>query len=454
VHRVTLRLKINFIVGALTLFFLAAVLALQLSSLRESVHEEVIAANRVAAQLLNRAVWRHAPQGTAAMQAYLQGAGRVRANDITLFDEQGAELYRSPPSPYKAGRDAPPWFEVLIAPRVSTQTIEFPGGRMTVRANASRAVLDAWDYVAWLAGGSLLMALLVNGLVFWLVGRAVRPLAQIADALDQLQQGRFDVSLPPLPGHEAASIGAAFNRMVGQLQAHIDTERRAVRAESQLSDSRELAHWIDQQIEQERRVIARELHDEFGQSVTALRSMALSIAQRVAGLDPPSEQAARVIADESSRLYDAMHGIIPRLTPLVLDNFGLAAALTELVERTRRSHSEVLVEMQIELGDAVLPAEAALALYRAAQEGITNALRHGQATRLRLAVTATARQVDLQLQDNGRGLPPEGLPRSGHYGLRWLSERLQSLHGSLQLANTAPQGVLLRASVPLAGVAP
>lgn len=449
----TLRLKINLIVGTLTLFFLGVVLALQLRSLHESVHEEVVAANRVAAQLLNRTVWRYAPQGTPAMLAFLQGVGRIRSNDITLFNDQGTELYRSPPSPYKPGRHAPPWFEALITPEVSVQTFEFPGGRMTVRANASRAALDAWDEVAWLAGGSLLMALLINGLVFWLVGREVRPLAQIANALDQLQQGRFDVALPPLPGHEAASIGAAFNRMVGQLQAHIDTERRAVRAESQLSDSRELAHWIDQQIEQERRVIARELHDEFGQSVTALRSMALSIAQRVAVLDPQSEQAARVIADESSRLYDAMHGIIPRLTPLVLDNFGLAAALTELAERTRRSHSEVHLDLQLALGDVVLPAEAALALYRAAQEGITNALRHGQATRLRLAVVAAGQQVELQLQDNGCGLPPGGVPRSGHYGLRWLNERLQALHGSLQLAAAAPHGVLLRATVPLGATA-
>ena len=70
-------------------------------------------------------------------------------------------------------------------------------------------------------------------------------------------------------------------------------------------------------LEEERRVIARELHDELGQSVTAMRSMALSVAQRVSALDAPAEQAARLVADECSRLYDAMHGIIPRLTPLV-----------------------------------------------------------------------------------------------------------------------------------------
>ena len=333
-----LRLKINLIVGALTLLFLGVLLVLQLRSIRESVKEETVAANRVAAQLLNRTAWRYAAQGMPALMGFLQGLGRVRSNEIALFDAQGQLLYQSPPSTYKSGRDAPHWFAHLVLPQQSVQAIEFPGGKLEVRSNASRSVLDAWDAFVPLAGLGLGLLVLVNGLVFWVVGRTVRPFGRIVAALDELQAGRFDVALPPLPGTEAAAIGAAFNRMTGVLRQHIDTEKRAARAEEQLLDSRELTRWIDHHIEQERRMIARELHDELGQSVTAIRSLALSVAQRVRALDLQSEQAARLIAEESSRLYDAMHGLIPRLTPLVLDNFGLADALADLVERTRRSH--------------------------------------------------------------------------------------------------------------------
>lgn len=450
----TLRLKINLIVAALTLLFAAGVVALQLRHMRESVSEEVVAANRVAAQLLNRTALRYAAQGAPAMQAFLEGVGRVRSNEITLLDGDGAELYRSPPSPYKSGRDAPDWFESLIAPPPSVQAIEFPGGKMVVRSNASRAVLDAWDNLLQLVAVSALLLLLVSALVFWQVGRAVRPFGLIVDALNRMQGGRFDAALPALPGREAATIGAAFNRMVGELQTHIETERRAVRAETQLSDSRELSRWVDQHVEQERHLIARELHDELGQSVTAMRSMALSIAQRLATSDPACAQAARVIAEESSRLYDAMHGIIPRLTPLVLDSFGLAEALGDLAERTRRSHPGVAVELQIDLADAALPNETALALYRAAQEGITNALAHGEARRITLSVAARGGRVELELRDDGRGLPPEGARRSGHYGLRWLNERVQSLAGSVQLESAQPHGASLRVSVPLGPTAP
>jgi two-component system sensor histidine kinase UhpB len=445
----TLRLKINLIVGALTLFFIVAMTWLHLRSMRDSVLEEVGAANRVAAQVLNRTVWRYASRGTPDILNFLQGMGRVRANDITLIDLEGRELYRSPPATYKAGRDAPDWFEWLISPAPTLQTIEFPDGKLVVQANASRAVLDAWDAVKVLAAFGVLLLLVANALVFWLVGRTVRPFGRIVAALNQLQGGRLDVQLPRLPGTEAAAIGAAFNRMVDELQNHIETERRAVRAELQLSDSRDLTRWIDQHIERERLLIARELHDELGQSVTAIRSMALSIAQRIHTLDPQAETAARLIADESSRLYDAMHGMIPRLTPLVLDNFDLAEALGELLMRTRLSQPAVLIESSIDIGPLALASDSALTLYRAAQEGLSNALRHGQARRLQLSVASVGTALTLTLQDDGQGLPPDWSLRHGHYGLRWLAERAEGVGGKLRVEAVPSGGVLLQLSLPL-----
>lgn len=456
----TLRLKINLIVGALTILFIVAVLALQLRSMRESVNEEVVAANRVATQLLQRNAWLYAAQGTPAMLAYLQGIGRVRSNEIVLYDEQGQELYKSPPSTYKAGRDAPEWFERLIAPEPSVQSIEFPGGKLVTQSNASRAAIDAWDYVLVLAAGAAVLLVVVNALVFWLVGRTVRPFGQIVGALEALEAGRFDAALPPLAGTEAALIGAAFNRMVARLRQNIETERRAALAESRLSDNRELTRWIERQLEQERRLIAHELHDELGQSVTAMHSMAVSIAQRLRGVDAQAEQAARTIADESSRLYDAMHGIIPRLAPLVLDNFGLADALADLVERTRRSQPGVTIDLLVELGDASLAADAALALYRGAQEGMTNALRHGHASHVRVDLRRDGRDgrdgnaaALLTVTDDGVGLPANP-PPSGHHGLRWLAERAEGLGGTFRIAGCEPRGVQLEVRLPLQIAAP
>ncbi|WP_231638293.1 histidine kinase [Piscinibacter sakaiensis] len=465
VPRHGLRLQINLIVGALTLAFVAALLTVQLRGMRDSVQEETIAANRVAAQLLNRTAWQVAAQGPPALLSYLQQLGRVRSNEITLTDDAGTRLYESPPSSYKAGRDAPDWFAALVLPTQPVQSFAFPGGRLEVRANASRAVLDAWDAFVPLAAGGATLLLLVNGLVFWAVGRTVRPFGRIVAALDTLQAGRFDVALPPLPGREAAAIGTAFNRMVGELQRHIETERRAARAEEQLSESRELARWIDHHVEQERRAIARELHDELGQSVTAIRSLALSVAQRTRDGDPVSAQAATLIADESSRLYDAMHGLIPRLAPLVLDSFGLAEALADLAERTRRSQPGLALTLRTSLDGVALRPEAALALYRAAQEGLTNALRHGRARQVRIELAVEAAGPDaagppavaLRVEDDGVGLAPastaDGPARGEHHGLRWLGERVAALRGRFRLEPGAVRGAVLQVWLPLEAAA-
>jgi two-component system sensor histidine kinase UhpB len=234
--------------------------------------------------------------------------------------------------------------------------------------------------------------------------------------------------------------------MVQVLRERIETER-------QLSDSRELTRWIDHHVEQERLMIARELHDELGQSVTAIRSLALSIAQRQDGRDTESAQAARLIAEESSRLYDAMHGLIPRLTPLVLDSFGLGAALDDLAERTRRAHPGVQLTLRATLDGVRLAPEAALALYRAAQEGITNALRHGRADRLALVVMRGAGEVGLTLVDNGSGLADGWQQRPGHHGLRWLQERVAGQGGQLRVEPADGGGVRLTVTVPAAAAA-
>src|SRR6185312_8672610 len=145
---------------------------------------------------------------------------------------------------------------------------------------------------------------------------------------------------------------------------------------------------------------------ELGQSVTAMRSMALSIAQRVQAQDPEAERAARLIAEESSRLYDAMHGLIPRLTPLVLDQLGLEEALRDLVERTRRSQPDVTLDLVLEPGAAAASPEAALTLFRAAQEGLTNAIRHGRARALQLRLAKADETLVLEVLDDGSGLAP------------------------------------------------
>ena len=205
----SLRLKINLIVAGVIALLVATMIALQIDGLRRAVREEVQAANRVTAQLLHRMGWVYTMDGPDSLVRFLQRLGRVRANEITLTDAQGQVLYRSPPSTYKEGREAPEWFSALILPQASSQVIELPNGRLTIDAEPSRAVLDGWDDLLVLAAGGAATLLVINALVFWAMGRALRPFSQIVDGLNRLQAGDFEVVLPPLRGQEAGAIGAS-----------------------------------------------------------------------------------------------------------------------------------------------------------------------------------------------------------------------------------------------------
>ena len=450
----TLRLKINLIVSVMMLLFVASFLALAITTQRESVNEEVTAAHRVATQMLNHLVEQHGADRTDMLH-FLEGVGRIRSNDITLFDSDHSALYRSPSSPWKRGRDAPAWFASLVAPEPASRTMRLSDGWLFVRSDPSRAELDAWDDFRPLMLTAAELLLAVNVAVFWLVSRAARPFARIVAGLNELEAGRFDVTLPRLRGAEAAAIGAAFNRMVAVLRDKLEAERRIALTERRLSDSRKLTRWIDDRLEQERRSIARELHDELGQSVTAIRSMALSVAQRVGPIDPTAENAARVIAAESSRLYDAMHGLIPRLTPLVLDRLGLEEALADLAERTRLTQPDVQVELHVDLGTHRPTPETALTVFRAAQEGVTNALRHARPGRLEIRLAATETSLQLEVCDDGIGLADEiETGAESHYGLRLLAERAEDLGGRCWLDRFAPgstpdRGACLRLTLPV-----
>ncbi len=158
-----------------------------------------------------------------------------------------------------------------------------------------------------------------------------------------------------MSGLKRSAIGAAFNRMAQAVQDKVQAEKKAHEAETRLDERREMALLVEQRVEEERRLIAHELHDEFGQSVTAIRSLAMAIAAQGGARDPATGEAARLISDEAARLYDAMHGLIPRLMPLSLDTLGLADTLENLVRDWQRRNPSVQLSLRARSVSAARP---------------------------------------------------------------------------------------------------
>lgn len=445
--RMKLRTRLNLVVTGLTAMFVVVLISMEIQNTRSSVREEIEAANRVGSQLLGRLVGIYSREGGPRLVLeFLQQLGHVRANEVSVRAADGHVLYRSPPATYKAGREAPDWFQHLLAPQAARHTFYLPDGmQLVVEANPSRAILDAWDDLTRLFEIAALMLLLVSALAFWLVGRALAPFPVIAAGLARIEAGDLAFRLPPLAGAEAHAIGAAFNQMAQAVQDKVNLERQAREAESQLEEGRELARVVEQRIEEERRLIAHELHDEFGQSVTAIRSLAMAITTQ--SKDPGTTDAARLISEEAGRLYDAMHGLIPRLMPLSLDTLGLADTLENLVRDWQRRYPQVALSARHALS-ADLGPSVTLTIYRVAQEGLINALRHAQATRVEIDLQAHPDRILLTITDDGVGLPPDW-SRPGHFGLRGLAERVEHLGGDFKVGNCMPHGVRITAEIPL-----
>jgi two-component system, NarL family, sensor histidine kinase UhpB len=442
-----LRTRLNLVVAGLTAMFVAVLIVAEIQDTRSSISEEIEAANRVGSQLLDRlaSIYSRAGGQQVVLQ-FLQQLGHVRANDLLLRSATGEVLYRSPGATYKLGREAPAWFTHLMQPPLARRTFLLPGGsQLVVEANSSRAILDAWDSLSRLFVVGAVMLVVVNGLAFWLVGLALAPFPVIAAGLTRIEEGDLAFRLPELPGSEAHSIGAAFNRMAQAVQDKVQTERRAREVQTQLEEGRELARLVEQRVEEERRLIAHELHDEFGQSVTAIRSLAMAIATQ--SRDGATTDTARLISDEAGRLYDAMHGLIPRLVPLSLDTLGLADTLENLVRDWQRRYPDVRLSSRNDLS-AELGPTVTLTIYRVAQEGVINALRHAQPTQVEIELHSNEKSIVLKVTDDGVGLPADW-SRPGHFGLRGLADRVEHLGGSFCVGNRKPHGVELRAEIPL-----
>jgi two-component system sensor histidine kinase UhpB len=448
-----LRTRLNLVVAGLSATFVIVLIAAEIQSTRASVREEIEAANRVASQLLGQlaSIYSNVGGPDLVLQ-FLQQTGHVRANEVSLLSPAGDVLYRSPQATYKAGRQAPDWFARLLAPQITKVTFPLRGGvRLVVEPQSSRAVLDAWDGVLRLTALGAAMFVVVNGLAFWSVARALKPFPIIADGLERIQQGELSHRLPPLAGHEASTIGGAFNRMAQAVEDKVRAERHARDAEARLEERREMSSLADQRVEEERRLIAHELHDEFGQSVTAIRSLALAIATQTEARDAATAGIARMISDEAARLYDAMHGLIPRLAPLTLDTLGLAATLENLARDWQRRHPLVTLTLHHDLPPDLGPS-VTLAIYRVIQEGVVNAMRHARPSRVDVEVRSDPQRIIVTVTDDGSGLPAEW-SKPGHFGLRGLNDRVTQLGGSLQVGNGDRGGARLTAEIPLAASA-
>jgi len=261
------------------------------------------------------------------------------------------------------------------------------------------------------------------------------------------RDGRLiDVALSAAP-----LVDPATDTVIGEILSMRDiTEHlRAREAEHELEQNRRLTQLIQTRLEEERRALARELHDELGQCVTAIRTIGSAIALRAQTGAPEVQSNAKAIVDIAGHIYDVVHDIIRELRPPALDNLGLRDALADSLANWRSRHPEIACDLAFgedvdELGEPIN-----ITLYRIVQECLTNVARHAAARRVEIALRRAGDRVELVVRDDGRGLDERHDSEAASFGIMGMRERVQSLGGEFELTSDRGAGVTVRMTVPV-----
>jgi two-component system sensor histidine kinase UhpB len=276
-----------------------------------------------------------------------------------------------------------------------------------VTIHARIAIVEGLDLVV-----GLLVMLAANLLLLRHTFRPIDHLVERMRKIDLLQPGQ---RLPEQGGVEVAQLTRAFNDMLERLEAERrESGRRALHAQ-----------------EAERRRIASGLHDEVGQVLTG-------VLLRLE--DDETKEAVRQALEEVRR-------IARELRPEMLEQLGLVSALTELSRKFAES-SGIRVDRHFAPDLPPLSDDSELAVYRVAQESLTNIARHADASRVEIALQPGHASVVLRVVDDGQGMPTSKFARNGHGGLRGMRERALLVGGALAVKQGSEGGVEVRLEVP------
>ncbi len=321
-------------------------------------------------------------------------------------------------------------------------------------------------FPAWLLG-MIAVALSAGAMLAWGAARSVaKPVAALTRSAEQLAAGDLSKPIPAMGEDEVGRLALALERMrrsladlLGAVEAaNARLEDRVVERTAQLGQAnaqlreREdaLARLYEKVVsaqEDERKRIARELHDDTSQSLAAL-VMALdgALAAMRAGLTPRLEEARALAV----RTIEEVHRMILDLRPSVLDDLGLQSAIRWYAERQLTGRG-VSVRCEFDAPDRRFPAAFETALFRVCQEAMSNIARHAQAETVLVQLAEGEGVIRIEIEDDGRGFDPGKVSHAErrHFGLMGIEERVEILGGKVAIDSAPGQGTRIRLEVPL-----
>lgn len=388
----------------------------------------------------------------------LNAEGGLRHFHVALFDAEGHRLtYKATTAPETVSTIISDW--LIRGERMAPYRLPVPqaDGRSLMvvlepqpQSESVEAITSALLQLALFA--AITLALII---ALWIsVRRALTPMSNILSGIARIEAGDYVTPIQTNGVRELDQIAQALNHLAQALTI-------------EHAKQHELLHRLQDVQEDERRRLAHELHDEFGQLLTAVQVDASYLLKQTSG-QPALEDCARAVVDNSGSILTQLRSLLAQLRPYGLQGgeerqIALEQALRDLVrQRQQRNDNTLECHLSVVLGQAQIPQRLAVAVYRITQEALTNVMRHAEATEVDISVRVDERAGTLSLDviDNGRGFAdglsqPNALSTSSTQGigLAGIRERVLANQGLIAIETADPHGLALRAIFPLTAAA-
>jgi signal transduction histidine kinase len=323
-----------------------------------------------------------------------------------------------------------------------TRAIIFNGrvyGLLTVTPSAEMEIAQAWENIRSLLGLSVMTVLAVCLLVYLSISRALQPARIIIAGLESMEKGNLACRLPAFELIEWQRTATAINQLAASQQ-------------QLLAERHKLAVKLINLQEEERRYLARELHDEFGQCLAAINAVAASIAQTAEQQCPALVDEADHISRITRHMMASVRELLRRLRPAELDELGFAAGLNSLISGwNARNGGKIHYHLSITGDCALLPEPLTVTLFRITQECLTNIAKHSAAANAKVILEITTDAVTLTVKDDGIATELPFTEGQG-IGLLGIRERVAALYGRLTLAIAQPHGLIIEVWLPIRSI--
>lgn len=444
----SLKVRINLIITLMLALVMLLGAWIMIDIAREDIRAEVDSTTALALHLLDTQIlnyttdctWTGVEERNKTTLFRLQNLDNVRHLKIEFFDKFGRLRDSNRPIGVLENHSPPWWFKKVMSSVYSSLKETHRAvivnsrvlGELVITPDPSYEIAEIWNATIGFLSLGLLFFIVLNGLVYRAVDRALNPLDKVLSALTQLENGHLDTRLPPISLPELSNINSKFNAMAQTL-------------ESSMINSSNLTYQIIRLQDEERKNIAQDLNDEIWQHLTAINIDASAIlnAKKIAC----TRANAIAISVVAKQVMGIVREVQQRLRPGMLYELGLQAAMDELID-TWRQHNRgisLIISVSNELNN--LNETVAITAYRIVQECLTNISKHASARQVIIKIDSKEQLLSILIKDDGHGFDKSQIFEG--FGLSGMKDRVEGLGGLFMLSSHLGLGVSIKVSLPI-----